>query len=206
MPDRRLKRYFLPITLRQTCLLTHPCYNITMNNTLRKILGIFVAILLLYLLVWPFINSAISHAYHIKTATEGYPGESYTSEFRPGYLSVAIAHYNNVATEKQAEEEAEFYESALDDDTFNKLEKIVDTYKSFHLFVRHHNGYGFFYDSTSGGAMFFNKQDKDELLQLNKILAKIVRGDEKYPDSRRQTYKSVGEKELDAFVHERGLD
>ena len=178
-----------------------------MNNKLHSIVGALIGIALLYFLVWPFINSAISHKYYIKTDTDGYPSSSYTSDFQKGYLGVSLANYNNVATEEKGNPTDEnHYETTLDDETFEKLEKVVGTFKGFHLLARHHNGYGFYYDSTSGGAMFFSKEEKDQLLKFNQILLKIARGKEKNPDKRGQTYVQTGQKELKEFMDELGLD
>lgn len=174
-----------------------------MNNKLHSIVGAIIGLALLYFLVWPFINSAISHKYHLKTDTEGYPSSSYTSDFQKGYLGVSVANYNNVATEEKGEaSEKNFYETTLDDETFDKLEKIVNNFKSFHLLARRHNGYGFYYDSTSGGAIFFSKEEKDDLLKFNRILLKLARGKEKNPEKRGQTYAQTGQKELKEFMDE----
>ena len=171
-----------------------------MNETLKKILYIAVAGVLIYLLIWPFINSAISHNYFIRAVTDGNPGRSYTAEFGNGYLSVDIAHYNNVATAEENPRDNESYSTTLDDATLEKCEKIANSFKGLHILPRRHNGYGFYYDGLASGNFFYTNEQKANLLKFTQILEKIARGDEKYPERSFKTYGQAGAKELDDLI------
>ena len=154
-----------------------------MNKTIKTILSIAVVGVLLYFLVWPWINSAISSAFHIKAATEGCPSQSYTDEKTP--------------------ESTKDYSVNLDEELYNKLAAVAHSFLGAHLFARNHNGYAFFYESTD---MFFSNDEKEELLSYAKILANISRGDEKYEGKRRETYKDHGLKQLDEYIKEHGIE
>lgn len=177
-----------------------------MNKTLKTILSIAVIGVLLYFLVWPWINSAISSGYHIKAITEGYPSQSYTADFGTDELTVKVEHYNNVATDEKTSEETENYSLEIDEELYNKLKSVANSFLGFHLFVRHHNGYAFFYESTDGAAMFFTNEEKEDLLTYAKILTTISRGDEKWPEKRRETYYDHGVKELDEYIKEHEIE
>ena len=174
-----------------------------MNKTIKTILSIAVVGVLLYFLVWPWINSSISSAFHIKAATEGYPGQSYTAEFGKDELNVTIAHYNNVATDEKTPESTKDYSVDLDEELYNKLSAVARSFLGAHLFARNHNGYAFFYESTD---MFFSNEEKEDLLNYAKILANISRGDEKYAGKHRETYKDHGLKQLDEYIKENEIE
>ena len=177
-----------------------------MNKTLKTILSVAVIGVLLYFLVWPWINSAISSAYHIKAATEGYPSQSYTAEFGKEELNVTVQHYNNVATDEKTPEETENYSLEIDEKLYNKMRAVANSFLGFHLFARHHNGYAFFYESTDGGAMFFTNEEKADLLEYTQILTNISRGKEKWPEKRRETYYDHGVKQLDEYIEEHNIE
>lgn len=177
-----------------------------MNNTLKRILSACVAVLLLYLLVWPFINSAISKNYYIKTVTEGSPGRSYTSEFGEGYISVDIAYYNNVATGEETPRENQSFQNTIDEDIYNKLAKVANSFKGFHIFPRRHNGYAFYYDGLASINFFYTSEERESLLKFSQILEKIARGNEKYPEKRRSTYIDIGKEELNDFIKDLDLE
>ncbi len=177
-----------------------------MNSILKKILSLAIAGLMIYLLIWPFINSAISHNYYIRAVTDGSPGRSYTAEFGDGYINVNIAHYNNIATQEENPKENEEYSNNLDPDTFEKLEKVTNSFKGFHIFPRRHNGYGFYYDGLADSNFFYTADEKANILKFAQILEKIARGSERYPEKRGFTYEKIGQKELDDFIKELDLE
>lgn len=174
-----------------------------MNKTLKTILSIAVVGVLLYFLVWPWINSSISSAFHIKAATEGYPSQSYTAEFGKDELSVTINHYNNVATDEKTPEKTENYSVELDEELYNKLSATARSFLGAHIFARNHNGYAFFYESTD---MFFSNEEKADLLDYAKILSYLARGEEKYPEKRRLTYYDYGISKLDDYIEEHEIE
>jgi len=173
-----------------------------MNTTIQRIFEFCFIIFLFYFLVWPFINSATSSKYFIKTATAGSSGESYSVELnKEGDLSVNIAPYNDIATDTATSDSTESYKNTLSEETTQKLTEIIDSYKSYHIFVRQHAGYVFWYNSTGGGAALFQNSEREKLLQVAQIAEKLARGDEKI-SGERITYQEQGEKELKSLYKE----
>lgn len=177
-----------------------------MSPVIRKALAISITVLLAFFLVWPWINSAVSKAYHIKAVSEGSSSESYTANFDPEKISTKVTYYNNVATEEKATEETKTYESAIDDSIYKKLSSVANHYKGLHLVVRIHAGYSFFYESSSIGGILYTDDKKKELLEFTRILEKIARNDEKDPNKRGATYRESGLNQLNEFIRKYNID
>ena len=171
-----------------------------MKSTISKILSIILAGVAFYFLVWPFINSAISGNFYLKTSSEGEMTMSYVADVSAAELNIvaSIENYNNIATEKQGEKNLGPFKNSISQETYDKIKAIFGEYRGMHLFVRQHNGYSFYYDSNSASAAVYNAGEKTRLFEFAEILTYIARGDEKI-DSKRasKTYGTKGLERLD---------
>ena len=180
-----------------------------MNSSLQRILSALFALIAIYFLVWPFINSEMSSEYYIYAITEGSPNDTYAVHFGGNNtLSVTVDHLNNVATEKQGAD-ATLYETEISDDTLKNLETVAKYYRGGHLIVRQHAGYVFYYDGmATTTSFFFRDNTRQEILEFAQIATLISRGTEKYPDRDHglyKTYQEYGEQKLTDFMDKLGL-
>lgn len=164
------------------------------SSTIQKVLTIIICGVLFYFFAYPFVNSALSGRFYLKTNSEGNMTMSYNVEVDSNLtVTASIENYNNVATEKQGDNNLGPFTNTISQETYDKISAIISEYKGFHIFVRRHSGYAFFYDSNSAAATFYSSTDKSKLFELAEVLTYIARGDEKIESKRSsKTYASKG--------------
>jgi len=113
-------------------------------------------------------------------------------------ITSKIENYNNVATEKQGDTNLGPFKNTISQETYDKIKAIINSYRGFHIFVRRHSGYAFYYDSNSASSTFYSATEKTRLFEIAEILTFIARGDEKIDSTRTsKTYGSKGLERLD---------
>lgn len=178
-----------------------------MHSTVQKSLTIIICGILLYFLVYPFVNSLLSGRFYLKVNSEGSMTTGYIAEVDKDLTITAhVENYNNVATEKQGSTNLGPFKNNITQETYEKIKSIISEYQGFHIFVRRHTGYAYYYDSNSAAATFYNNNEKTKLLEFAQTLVEIARGDEKVDTKRSsETYESRGLDHLNKIYADLGL-
>ena len=177
------------------------------TSNLGFIAKITLILIAFYFLVFPFINSAISHNYYLKVNTDGSPSQTWIADLvGSGALTVEVYGRGNVATQQGKDDEHETFSGNLSDSDFEQIAEVLNTIRGFHILVRLSPGYTFNYSGQGFQATFYSTEEKHNLLKVGQILEYYARGDEKLGDnSGYQTYIEAGRARLKTLRTDLGL-
>ena len=176
-----------------------------MNKTLQHVLSFLLALVALFFLLFPTLNSLISKNYHLLISENG-NSDVYTVDISETEITVSTNQYNNLATEKKGH--AETTQTApLSEENYRRLAYAFNNFAGAHISVRWHPGYAFYFEDVGGTSALYQLSEREALIELARISANLALGETKMNVSGKQrTYVEYGTDQLASFFEAHNLE